>query len=172
MTVLFIGEQPADRLPDLVRALRERCHAIAPFQASYARVCTFGRPPRVLVLEMGETPPGAFESCVMGLRDAVLTSGVDLAPKVLKREARAHLTLARFRGHGEAATLRPLRCRGGTGKDWVSDPLTIGLGAARVPCAEVTLFQSHLRPQGPVYVALDRFPLGHPDDTPAVRPKG
>lgn len=148
LTLKFLGEVPQERIPQI----REALDRVA-----------LQHPPLELVLE----GVGAFPDFK---RPAVLWVGVSSGQEALRRLARhlerelgglgfppggrdfvGHVTLGRVTPPGRASLPEQAV------RDRASGPL----GTGRV--AEFCLFRSQLRPAGPVYSVLHRFPLAAPE---------
>ncbi len=146
LTLKFLGETPADKLPAIQGALTAAVAGIAPQRLRLGELGTFGsrHGPQVLWVDL--------EGDVAEL--ARLARRVDEALEPLgfareKREFAAHLTLARVRPQSarEAGRL-----------------LAEALPAVRAPdgeaaVREVSLMRSTLGPGGAVYERLATFPL-------------
>jgi 2'-5' RNA ligase len=146
LTLKFLGETPADRVPEIREALRAPAAGAAPLRLALGEIGTFGgRRPRVLWQDLtGDVGPLA------ALRQAVEESLVALGFAAEEREFSPHLTLARVRqppppGAGEriAAALAEVEPPRG-----------------EFEVTEFALIRSILAPQGAVYQRLAAFPLG------------
>lgn len=141
LTLRFIGEVNDAQGAALLGALRSPI-VMAPFTVQWE--------------ELGSFPPrGAPRVLWIGVadgRDALIRAEHSVSARLealgIPREARPyspHLTLARVR---EPAGLKAAP---------LFEALDGSLGETRVEA--ITLFQSHLSPKGPTYVALERTPL-------------
>ncbi|MCO7514467.1 RNA 2',3'-cyclic phosphodiesterase [Pseudomonas guariconensis] len=102
LTLLFLGDVDAARLPALCAAVDNLTRPDAPLRLLLDRLQVWQRA-GVLVLEPGETPP-ALRQLVYALQQAALPLGI--AEQV--REYRPHLTLSRdFRGQPPEAAAAP-----------------------------------------------------------------
>jgi len=141
ITVRFIGEVEealAERLAELgSRVAREA----TPFAFVLSHLGAFPIPRRARVIWAGpEGDPRAFVELVQSVEAGVRELG--LPPE--RKEARAHVTLARLKPPRDVAAALA----------GVSFPrLTVEVGA-------LTLMRSRLTPQGPIYTPVGRWPLG------------
>lgn len=144
LTVKFLGQVSADRVPELGRSLRPACAAARPVSLSLSGAGTFPPRGRPRVVWAGVVP------CGEGL--AALTEAVESAcascgfPRE-RRPFSPHLTLGRVRGElflsELSAAVERLASRG------------FGTQVFR----ELHLFRSVLGPAGPEHTVLERFPL-------------
>jgi 2'-5' RNA ligase len=145
LTLKFLGETPAERVPDIEAALFRAVNAVAPHKLALNGLGTFGGSrPRVLWLDL----TGNLDA-IGWLQDRVETETEELG---FQRDARPwapHLTLARV--HPETA--REIVNRLPAALDAVRPP------SDSVPVREVSLMRSTLRPGGAVYERLAAFPL-------------
>jgi 2'-5' RNA ligase len=144
LTLLFLGDWPADRLPALRDALLDEAPAHRAFAVACGGVGAFPnlRSPRVLFLHLESG--GALERLAAGVRSRVAAAIPD-GPRD-EKPFRAHLTLARVK--------RPLppRTRG--------LPAAMDLGSWEPwPVRDYRLVQSELRPAGARYTVRAVFPL-------------
>ena len=134
LTLLFLGEVPADRLADLEAAVRAAAAPLAPLTLQAAGAGRF--PPRGAprVIWIGvEEPTGGL----VRLQKAVADAAADFAEKCEDRAFTAHLTLGRAKSGKNA---RPL------------DEAIAAMAAETGPAfeaREVVIFKSELSPQGP-----------------------
>jgi len=146
LTLKFLGETPADRVPAIEEALAGAVEDVAHHKLALGELGTFGgNRPRVVWVDLS----GDLDA-IRGLqeRNERALNGLGY-----EREARGwspHLTLAR---------LRPEIVRD------VATTLLAALQAVRVPVGaisvrEVVLMRSTLRPSGAVYERIAAFPLG------------
>jgi len=144
LTLVFLGDVPADMLADLEKSVRE---AAAPFGPLALRVQGTGRfPPRGLprVVWVGiEEPTGRL----MELQKALAGATAAFAEKVEDRAYAAHLTLGRVKSP-----------RGGRDLAGAIDAMAGATGPS-FEAREVTIFKSDLSPQGPTYTAVARVAL-------------
>jgi 2'-5' RNA ligase len=145
LTLMFLGDWPADRASALPAALDDAVSGLAPVPVRTGAVGAFPdlRRPRVLFLHMdGGDPLGELAARVRRAVNATWPDG----PQD-HRNFRAHLTLARIK-----APLSPADRRELEGLDpGVPDPF---------PATCVELMASDLRPDGARYRVLHRALLG------------
>ncbi|MGQ9779136.1 MAG: RNA 2',3'-cyclic phosphodiesterase [Bacillota bacterium] len=134
LTLKFLGETPRAELPQLFSALAGVAAATRPFSLSLAPGGVFppGGPPRVIWL--GVTPEEELAVLAARVEEAL----VPLGHPPEKRPFRAHLTL----GRAEPGA--------------IFDRVLLGRALAGGPAVvgRLSLVQSVLRPQGPVYTTL------------------
>lgn len=145
LTLKFLGETAADRVPTIEDALTGAVDRTAPHKLALGELGTFrGSRPRVLWVDLrGDVQP------VRDLQERVESS---LADAGFPREGRSwspHLTLARVRPETtrEVATALP------PALEAVRPP------AGVIPIHEVSLMRSTLRPGGAVYERVAAFHL-------------
>jgi len=142
VTLKFLGQISEARV-DAVRAALSRCAKLrAPFEVTAMGLGAFPNQRRARVVWVGLDGPEL----------GALSCGVDeeLAGEGFPREARAtipHITIGRVRSprgwERVLAAMRPY---------WENS-----FGKSRVD--EIVLYRSDLRPEGPLYMALERLPL-------------
>lgn len=132
LTLLFLGAQPLERLPELISALERASATVPPFAWSLGRLGTFGPPssPRVLWIEVRQ-PDNQLVALRAALEDELraLNIAFDAKPFV------PHITLGRGRNdaRGRPRILAPaLRTRFHV-------------------VEQLVLMESVLSPQGPQY---------------------
>lgn len=144
VTLAFLGDLAAEKVPAVRAALAEACRGEAPF---VARVRGLGAFP----------PKGAPRVVWAGMEgaDALARIAARLAPRlsalglpVESRAFTAHVTLARSRSPRGAEAVRR----------FVEDGRARDLGETAV--REVVLMESRLSPQGPTYLPVAHVPLG------------
>ena len=144
LTLVFLGDVPADMLADLEKSVRE---AATPFGPLALRVQGTGRfPPRGLprIVWIGiEEPAGRL----VELQKALAGATAAFAEKVEDRAYAAHLTLGRVKSP-----------RGGRDLAGAIDAMAGATGPS-FEAREVTIFKSDLSPQGPTYTPLARVAL-------------
>lgn len=144
LTLLFLGEVPADRLADLEAAVRSAAGSFGPLTLRAAGAGRF--PPRGAprIIWIGiEEPTGRL----LALQKAVADAAADFAEKREDRAFAAHLTVGRAKSGKNA---RPL------------DEAIAAMAAETGPAfevREVVIFKSELSPQGPAYTPLAKLPL-------------
>lgn len=139
LTVKFIGETPAETVPDMVRAVRGAVDREAAFELVFRGCGTFGRPPRVLWIGV-EGAVGKFAAMARQVEEALAPFGV----KAEGRKITPHLTVARLRAPAGAGKLAGQARESAAAGDF---------GRARVD--RVDLMQSVLGRGGPRYTVLD-----------------
>ena len=146
LTLKFLGETPAERVPAIEGALATALLGTEPFRLALGATGTFGgrRGPRVVWLDI----TGDVQR-LQGLQAAVERAmvGVGFAPE--ERQYSPHLTLARV----------PQPPRPGT-----AERVSRALEAVEPPrvefeVREIVLIRSRLQPGGAVYERLAGFPL-------------
>ncbi|MCX5654919.1 MAG: RNA 2',3'-cyclic phosphodiesterase [Planctomycetota bacterium] len=144
LTLVFLGDVPADMLADLETAVRE---AAAPFGVLALRVQGAGRfPPRGLprTIWIGlEDASGGLAK----LQAALAGATAAFAEKEEDRAYTPHLTLGRVKSP-----------RGGRDLAGAIDA-TAGVTGPSFEAREVTIFKSDLSPQGPTYTPLAKIAL-------------
>jgi len=146
LTLKFLGETPAARVPAIAQALEQAAEGVPPHELSLGALGAFGsrHNPRVLWVDLaGDLEP------LRRLQERIEKS---LAQIGFPKEARpfsAHLTLAR---------VPPETARGLAGR--LAEAVQ-GLQAppGRVPVREVSLMRSQLGPGRAVYTCLHSVPL-------------
>jgi len=139
LTLLFLGERPEGDLEDLIPLGHRLGRKVPPFTASLRGTGYFpneGAPRVWFAKAEGE----GFALLARGLRDGVREV---LGEEALKAEGdrafKPHITLARRKAPAPRVP-----------------PLVFGL---TWPVSEFALVRSELKPRGPVYTILEKFPL-------------
>lgn len=145
ITLLFLGDTPLDRLPDLEKALTEAART-SPFQVRVQGAGAFPNPARARVVWLGLHDEGHLSALAQALRAALPSDGsLTWDPKPF----RPHLTLARLRAPSPAI------------------PQALGALAdaegVSFPVDRVVLYQSVLAPEGASHTALAWRPLSGMD---------
>ena len=140
LTLVFLGNQPAGRLPELVEAIGRAAAGVAPFALRLGKLGSFGRPraPRVVWVEAVQ-PDGRLQQMRRALERELREAGITFDEKPL----RPHITLGRAR------------------RDASGSPRLVG-ARLQLPAREVdrlVLFESQLGPSGPNYTAQAVAPL-------------
>ncbi|MBI4569277.1 MAG: RNA 2',3'-cyclic phosphodiesterase [Planctomycetes bacterium] len=145
LTLCFLGDVPVNDVPDLVAAARSGLAGAGPFDARLAGVGAFPSPerPRVIFVGVPDAAGGVF---IAALADRLLNALRPVARLKREKSFTAHATIARVKVAAPAL--------GAFLNDWRATEF----GLTRV--REVTLFQSELRPGGPLYSPLATLPLG------------
>ncbi len=142
LTLKFLGNVPADRIEEIIRAVREACVGFSPFQLSFAGLGCFPnlRRPRVIWVGVeGET------ETLARLQKAIEDNLDALGFPREKRGFSPHLTLGRVRrevGSGERRRLGQL----------IEATATDQLGEMVVE--SISVMRSDLKPTGAVYTRL------------------
>lgn len=92
-TLAFLGQRPAEALPDLERLAAAVAARHRAFDLNSTGLGTFSRGDSTRLLWLGLAPCRALEDLAADLRGALEGAGEAMDPKPF----RAHLTLARFR---------------------------------------------------------------------------
>ncbi|MBI3272525.1 MAG: RNA 2',3'-cyclic phosphodiesterase [Planctomycetes bacterium] len=144
LTLKFLGELPEALVAQVRDVVESVARGYAPVRLLYRRVGCFppSGPPRVLWAGC-EDREGRLSLLVRDLETRLALLGI---PKE-SRGFQAHVTLGRVRSPRRSERLRPL----------LASLADAEFGSQTV--AEVVLFRSELRPQGPTYTALARCPL-------------
>ena len=135
LTLAFVGEVAADRLPALLAVGAQAAAAVSPFTLRFDRLGSF-RDSGIAWLGTGTAEP-ALQALVDGLAAGLAADGFP----VERRPFRAHVTLAR-------------RC--------ARPPAAADVPAVVWPVATFTLTVSELAPGGSQYRTLAEWPLGGP----------
>ena len=151
VTLVFLGEQPRERLGEIEDAMRAAARGLPPLDLELGGLSGFGVDvPRALILAVAD-PSGGLQALRRRLDQELSERRVPYDRKALK----PHLTLGRARvQRGGGPRQRP--ARGQTGPT-LSVPRP-DVGPLRV--TEIALVKSDLLPGGPNYEALIRVPLG------------
>lgn len=147
LTLKFYGNVELERLDALRQALRGAIEREPAFtlQAAGAGVFPNPRRPRVLWIGLG----GHGLQLLTSLQAGIDRVSADLGFPLEERVFHPHLTVARIRPE-DLSTLIGIERR-------LAE--LSALPALAVPVNQVTLFRSELRRTGPIYTALEEFPL-------------
>lgn len=139
VTLRFLGDVDAGRVPGLLREVGEHTAGITPFELRLGAVHPFPsqRRPRVIVLDV--LPPDPIRALAAAVERGVVAAGL---PRE-QRRFRAHLTLGRLRTRQRAPDV--------TAADTPD--------AEAFPVTEAVLFHSELHARGARYTPLGRVPL-------------
>jgi RNA 2',3'-cyclic 3'-phosphodiesterase len=148
LTLLFLGEQPTDRLPAIEAATASAAASSRAFTLPLGRLGHFGGAvPRVLWVEA--TAQGDhLVRLHAALCEQLTARSIAYGAKPLV----AHLTLGRARRDATPAAGRALTQRLGT--------LTVPAPPAPYRVETITLMRSELSARGPRYTAVGTYPLG------------
>ncbi|NLS78794.1 MAG: RNA 2',3'-cyclic phosphodiesterase [Chloroflexi bacterium] len=147
LTLKFLGDVPADDIPVIAEALRERCSQHGPFRLVLAGLGCFPdvRQPRIVWVGLqGET------AALLALQREVDQVMDQLGYPPERRPFSPHLTIARVH---QSATRSELETLGQA----VERSAVGELAALEVEA--VHLVRSDLRPEGPIYTDLAALPL-------------
>ena len=143
MTVVFLGDQPAGLLPEIVSAVERAAAASRRFRLDLGQVGGFGgRRPRTLWVAVAD-PNGGLAAVRARLERELDAMAVPFDRKPLV----PHITLARARPAGPSGG-SPLARMG-----------PVGGMAPALDVAEISLVRSELRPDGPRYTVVGRGAL-------------
>ncbi|BDG60501.1 RNA 2',3'-cyclic phosphodiesterase [Caldinitratiruptor microaerophilus] len=143
-TLKFLGEIPASQVEVARAALERAVSGAGPFDLEIAGLGAFPRPDAARVLWAGCGDGGArLIQLAFRVESALVAAGFPPEP----RPFTAHLTLGRLPAGGSTPQVAGALRR--------SARPSFG----RQPVTEVVLYRSDLRPDGPVYTPLSRFPL-------------
>jgi len=144
VTMKFLGETSEDSLTEMYSAIRDSIAGVAPFNLRLANVGCFpnARKPRVIWVGIndGFNQLKDISRCV---ENALEPFG--FAPE--KRKFAAHVTIGRVKDNRNIETLS-------------SELDRIKFDSSDSQIRDVVFYQSDLRPQGPIYTALQAFELG------------
>lgn len=146
LTIKFLDEVRWNAIADVTAAVQHAAKTVEPFELEIGGAGAFPSAGRPRTLWLG-TAAGSEPLCALAaaLEAALKPLGF---PKEHRRFA-AHLTLGRVRDGGPAAgRLAPLIKQ------------HADFSAGRFAVRELVVFSSELTPQGPIYEALGRGPLG------------
>jgi 2'-5' RNA ligase len=161
VTLHFLGDTPASRVPDIGAAAADAAAATAPFALALTEAGTFGPPSAPRVLWCGLAEPAAPRGALAALHAAL---GARLAASGFAVEAkpfRAHVTLARkgAAGFSPAAMATAWHKLCATPLSGAAQPSS----APQVPPAwtadSCTLFRTHLG-RRPSYEPIGEYPFG------------
>lgn len=143
VTLKFLGEvadvnEPSAALASMIGV------AVGPLSAAHAELLPPRGPIRVVAVGLAGDVGG-----VRGLAREIEERCAGLGAPAERRDFRAHVTLARARN--------PFPC---PNRQHLSDVFAADLPGPSFTPGHFTLFQSVLKPTGPEYTALARFPLG------------
>ncbi|MCS6843043.1 MAG: RNA 2',3'-cyclic phosphodiesterase [Caldilineales bacterium] len=147
LTLKFLGETPADRVPAIAQAMEQAAAGFGAFEYTVAGFGCFPNARRANVLWVGVPEP---PKALLGLQRSL---DVRLHALGYPREDRAftpHLTIGRVNKSISSADRSRLA-------EALAQVQVAALGV--VPVHEMVLFQSDLRPTGAVYTALARAAL-------------
>lgn len=144
LTLKFLGATPAEKVGSVEQAVARAVSAVQPFEVELRGVGAFPNPSRARVVWVGLAPERPLVQLAGRIED-------ELAALGFAREARpfaAHVTMGRRR---EPRRNEALQQKLGE---------LAGAGGARAGVTEAVLMLSQLRPSGPIYTPVGRYPLG------------
>lgn len=146
LTLKFLGDTPDDLLPDVESVIDEACQRSVPFKIAIQGTGCFPNKQRPRAFWAGLTSSKALKSL-----QAEIGGGMDeLGYEPELKAFVPHLTVARIK--------EPL------GKERMTDAfLSFDLRSSSFQVTHVSLVQSSLRQEGPIYSVLKDFPLGNPE---------
>lgn len=143
LSLVFLGDIPADQVPGLAATLRARVAGAAPFSVEVTGVGHFGDGQSPRVVWAGVTPSAPL----MALQGAVESGCRECGFAVEARPYHPHITLGRVRSsRGREVLMAEMQRLAGT-----------AFGAMAVDA--VALMRSHLQAGGPRYERLAALPL-------------
>lgn len=145
ITVVFMGNVPAEDIPGIKEMAQRVCLQYRPFEAALKGIGCFPNPRSARVLWIGLQ---ADLERLTRFRDALQQGLKAFGIKEEKRAFKPHLTLARFR--------RPKK------RDPLLDQVLSrhqALSSPVCPLKELILFRSDLKPSGAEYTKLETWPL-------------
>jgi 2'-5' RNA ligase len=146
LTLKFLDEVRQREIARVVEAVQVAAATVEPFELEIRGAGAFPSPGRPQTLWLGA---GSGGEALGGLFDALEDALGQIGYRKEARSFEPHLTIGRVRGGGLAvAELGRL----------LREHAAFEAGRFRV--AEMTVFGSELTPQGPIYTALGRAPLG------------
>lgn len=147
VTLVFLGETPADRVPEIASRLDAGAAAVPPFEFRVVGWGVFGRSDRPRVLWAGVEAPPALGDLQRALSDSLRAAGFPLE----SRPFVPHVTLGRVRSSRGLAALTSILRSTMNGEVW-----------GRVAAGHVTLIRSRLEARGPLYSVVHQSALkGH-----------
>ena len=159
LTVLFLGQQEQNALDRLAERLRgPRPANMVPFTLFSGEAGTFGRPPRLIYLGWDEAGSRQFAELAHWVKQQAVETEMGISRSDIERKSIPHLTLLRFRHRKQSRKLREVADIHRGRIQWHA-PLPLPDPPEQLVCRELVLYQSILRPDGPEYRELERFPL-------------
>jgi len=145
LTLLFLGDTDEKLIPKICDKLNRICNSMPEFDLAFANLGAFPsrHNPRILWLGVNEPEP------VTALAKSII-SGLHFVAEPDKSRFFPHLTLGRVAGNAR-------KVPGEGFSRLFAKQGNINLGSTRI--REVLLYQSTLRPEGPVYTVLSRHAL-------------
>jgi 2'-5' RNA ligase len=158
LTLRFLGDTPADRVPALEEGLRAAAAGAAPFRVEVGgwHLLPGPRDPRVLAVGLSD-PTGTLPRLASFLEERAVAFGY--APE--GRGFLAHATVARRKGGRRPGRGRRPGPRSGGAVTLRSSSSGTGCLATQT-VGRIALLASALRPEGPVYTVVAEAGLGPP----------
>ncbi len=147
-TLLFLSEQPEERLAEIERAMHAAVQSIAPFEVAVGGLGVFPNWRRPAVLWVGTQAGAEPMSQIAAHLERALVGRAD-------KPFHAHLTLARIKPHRQEKASSPLPTRLQTVVDTLQ-PAPVGHFTVR----QISLMRSELHPSGARYTELRAVSLG------------
>lgn len=143
LTLEFLGDVPAAKLPKVIEAVRRVCDFCSRFEVEASGAGCFPSPRKPNVLWVGLVHlPDALLSLQRNLEVALEVEGFARETKPFK----PHLTIGRIRQPRNAQIV-------------ASELLSLGFATERFPADEVIVMRSDLTPRGALYTPLATIPL-------------
>lgn len=143
LTLKFLGDTSVEKVSSIELAVSRSVSGVQPFEVELRGVGAFPSPSRARVVWVGLEPHEPLVGLAGRLEDGLAELG-------FAREARAfsaHVTVGRRRDPRRDDALRQKLGE------------LAGAGGARAGVTEAVLMQSQLRPGGPLYTPVGKFPL-------------
>ncbi len=147
LTLVFLGEQPAERLAAIEAAVAAAAAGRRPFRLALGQLGSFGNPPRVLWVA-ARADGTALADLYTALVSRLAASAIPFDQKPLV----AHLTLGRARRDAPTSAGRALAAR--------LPALTLPPAPPSFTVESITLMRSELSSRGPRYTPRGVYPLG------------
>lgn len=144
ITLLFLGEQPEERLQSIQSAVERASQLVSPFSVQVQGLGVFPNWNRPQVLWAG------VEQGAESLQRIALQLEQSLLAKPSGKRFHAHITLARIKAHGASDLAKRMFQQ-------VEPKRKLVFGTYEV--AHLSLMQSELTPTGSRYTELERFAL-------------
>ncbi len=146
LTLRFLGEVPEDEIPGIREAAGKTAAETSPFRMTLQGLGAFPSGGRPRVVWIGVREPAPLLEMERRLSRELGLAGLPPPDKPF----RPHLTLGRVKD------------RRGTGRLVDRMRANRDVAAGSVDVTSLALIRSDLRPRGPIYTVLDRFPFPLP----------
>lgn len=143
ITLKFFGETEEERVPGIIRALEEVASGTSVFFFSLRKLGIFGSSYDPRVVWVGIEPYADLVALMSGIRDTM--SAIGFEPD--RQNLVPHLTLGRIKDLRDKKRFQQV----------IDQNKEIASGEMKA--ANIILFESILKKEGPVYLALKIFPL-------------